>query len=159
MRRFESGWQKVLKKRKRDDAAKAGSRTLFEVGIKKKSRLDDEDSEHPLELEAELGNGNTLNEGATIGHTLEPASHSQSNSPRNSNAQPQSLDVNPERSSESSSEGNEESQHQILSPAPANSSTTIQQIQDSPNSKFLTLKANFLDHNPFHQSLWSTFVV
>lgn len=32
----ESGWERIVKKRKRDEAAKAGARTLFDVGVKKK---------------------------------------------------------------------------------------------------------------------------
>ena len=33
MKKHESGWSKIVKKRKREEAAKVGARTLFDVGV------------------------------------------------------------------------------------------------------------------------------
>ena len=39
MKRYESGWTKIVNKRKREEAAKVGARTLFDVGVAKKPKI------------------------------------------------------------------------------------------------------------------------
>lgn len=136
MRRFESGWQKTLNKRKRDEGAKVGARTLFEVGIKKKSRQDQVPGTHH-----NLENSEDRNQDARVEEITELSSVL--NPEQNAEAQPpsQQSNSNIERSS-SSDRYHDSSQPTLLSSSSTtiNNPTTARQIvvENCPNGKYLT---------------------
>ena len=39
MKRYESGWERTVKKREKEEAAKIAARTLFDVGLTKKRTI------------------------------------------------------------------------------------------------------------------------